>query len=225
VGRNRLIVALAVAGAAAFGAAHALGASEPITTTTDCCNYGKASFTIDRGAVATFENQDPGVQAHDVTAIDTGGRKNLPLFRSAEINIGQTPVNGTDALGPGTYRFFCTVHPTQMSGELVVTPSGSPTVAVTILSRKLGPVASSGKLKVKLRGLLASNNVSLTARKGSRKLGLMRGIDLAAGASRTVKLPLSRAGRSSLKKLGSAKVKVTAAPPGDQPVSVAQRLG
>ena len=174
--------------------------------------------------MATFQNLDPGPSPHDVTAFDNGA-KNEPLFRSAEINIGQTPVNGTDALGPGTYRFFCTVHPTQMSGELVVTPSGSPTVAVTILSRNLGPVASSGKLKVKLRGLLASNNVSLTARKGSRKLGSMRGIDLAAGASRTVKLPLSRAGRSSLKNLGSARVKVTAAPPGDQPVSVARRLG
>lgn len=218
-------MALAMAGVAVFGVSQALGASEPITTSTDCCSYGQASFTIDRGAVATFQNTDPGTAPHDVTAIDTGGAKNQPLFRSAEINIGQTPVTGTDSLAPGTYRFFCTVHPTQMSGELVVTPSGSPTVAVTILSRNLGPVASSGKLKVKLRGLLASNNVSLTARKGSRKLGSMRGIDLAAGASRTVKLPLSRAGRSSLKNLGSAKVKVTAAPPGDQPVSVARRLG
>jgi plastocyanin len=225
VGRNRLIVALAVAGAAAFGAAHALGASEPITTTTDCCNYGKASFTIDRGAVATFENQDPGVQAHDVTAIDTGGRKNLPLFRSAEINIGQTPVNGTNSLAPGTYRFFCTVHPTQMSGELVVTPSGSPTVTVAILSSRLGPVASSGKLKVKLRGLLASNSVSLTARKGSRKLGSTRVSDLGAGASRTVKLPLSRAGRNLLSGRGAAKVKVTAAPPGDKAVTATRRLG
>ena len=221
---RRVIVALAVIGVAAFGAGQALGASEAITTSTTCCTYGKPTFTIDRGMVGTFQNQDPGISPHDVFSVDSGA-KNKPLFSSAEINIGQTPVRGTDSLAPGTYRFFCTVHPTQMSGELVVTPSGSPTVAVTILSRKLGPVASSGKLKVKLRGLLASNNVSLTARKGSRKLGSMRGINLAAGASRTVKLPLSRSGRNSLKNLGSAKVKVTAAPPGDQQVSVAQRLG
>ena len=102
----------------------------------------------------------------------------------------------------GTYRFFCTVHPTQMSGELVVTPSASPTVAVTILSSKLGSVASSGKLKVKLRGLLASNNVSLTARVGTRKLGTMGGIDLSAGASRTVKMPLSRSGENFLTAVG-----------------------
>ena len=229
MGRNRfsvrrVILALAVVGATAFGAGPALAASEAITTTTTCCSYGKATFTIDRGTVSTFQNQDPGVSPHDVFSVDSGA-KNKPLFSSAEINLGQTPVNGTDSLGAGNYRFFCTVHPTEMTGQLVVTASASPTVSVTILSRKLGPVASSGKLKVKLRGLLPSNNVSLTARKGSRKLGSMSGIDLAAGSSRTFKLPLSRAGRSSLKNLGSAKVKVTAAPPGDQAVSVARRLG
>lgn len=222
---RRVILALAATAVAVFGVSQALGASEAITAVSGP-QYGKASFTIDRGTTATFDNQDLSATTHDVTAFDTGGAKNLPLFRSAEISGGQTtPVTGTDSLGSGTYRFFCTVHPTQMTGQLVVTPSGSPTVAVTILSRKLGPVAASGKLKVKLRGLLASNSVSLTARKGSRKLGSTRVTNLGAGASRTVKLPLSRAGRSFLKNLGSAKVKVTAAPPGDQPVSVARRLG
>lgn len=221
---RRVIVALVVIGVAAFGAGQALGASEAITTSTTCCSYGKASFTIDRGTTAIFQNQDPGTSPHDVFSVDSGA-KNKPVFSSAQINVGQTPVNGTDSLGAGTYRFFCTVHPTQMSGELVVTPSASPTVAVTILSSKLGPVASSGKLKVKLRGLLASNNVSLTARVGKRKLGTMGGIDLSAGASRTVKLPLSRSGKNFLSGRGGAKVKVTAAPPGDQQVSVARRLG
>jgi plastocyanin len=224
VGRKRIILALAVAGVAALGVAHALGASEAITTSTTCCSYGKASFTIDRGTLATFDNEDPGTSPHDVTAFDNGA-KNRPLFRSAQITLGQTPVTGTDALGPGTYRFFCTVHPTEMQGQIVVTPSSSPTVAVTILSSKVGQVASSGKLKVKLRGLLASNNVSLTAKKGSRKLGSTKVASLAAGASQTVKLPLSRAGKNSLKNLKNAKVKVTAAPPGDQPVTVARRLG
>jgi plastocyanin len=220
----RATVALAAAGASAFGAGQALGASEAITTSNVCCSYGKASFTIDRGTTATFQNQDPGASPHDVISIDSGA-DNKPLFSSAQINLGQTPVNGTGSLAPGTYPFFCTVHPTLMSGQLAVTPSSSPTVAVTILSRKLGPVASSGKLKVKLRGLLASDNVSLTARKGSRKLGSMRGIDLSARASRTVTLRLSRAGRNSLNSAGRAKVKVTASPPGDKPVSVTRRLG
>jgi plastocyanin len=221
---RRATVAAAAAGASVFGAGQALGASEAITTSNVCCSYGKGTFTIDRGTTATFQNQDPGISPHDVVSI-VSGADNKPLFRSAQINLGQAPVNGTGSLAPGTYGFFCTVHPIQMSGELAVTPSGSPTVAVTILSSKLGAVASSGKLKVKLRGLLASDNVSLTARKGSRKLGSMRGIDLVAGASRTVKLRLSRAGRDSLKSARGAKVKVTASPPGDKPVSATRRLG
>jgi plastocyanin len=221
---RRVTVAMAVIGATAFGAAQALGASEPITTSSTCCSYGKASFTIDRGATATFDNQDPGVQQHDVTAFDTGGAKNEPLFRSAQINLGQTPVTGTNALGPGTYRFFCTVHPTQMTGQLVVTPSASPTVAVKVLSRKVGQVSKSGKVKVKLTGLLASRGVSVTARVGKRKLGTANGIDLSAGASRTVKVPLSRAGKNFLSGRGSAQLKVTASPPGDQTVTATQRL-
>jgi plastocyanin len=220
---RRVLVALVAIGATTFGAGQALAASEAITTSTTCCSYGKATFTIERGTTATFQNQDSGTSPHDVFSVDSGPT-NKPLFSSAQINIGQTPVNGTDSLGPGTYRFFCTVHPTQMSGELVVAPSASPTVAVSVLSRKLGPVASSGKLKVKLRGLLASKDVSLTARVGKRKLGTTRGIDLSAGASRTVKLPLSRSGKNFLRGRGSAKVKVTATPPGDQPVSATQRL-
>jgi plastocyanin len=220
---RRVIVALAAIGATAFAAGQALGASEPITTSTGCCSYGKGSFTIDRGATATFQNQDPGAAPHDVFSVDSGAN-DKPLFSSAAINVGQTPVNGTDSLAPGNYRFFCTIHPTQMSGELVVTPSGSPTVAVSVLSRKLGPVAKSGKLKLKLRGLLASNSVPLTARVGKKRLGSTRVTNLGGGASRTVKLPLSRPGKSFLSGHGSAKVKVTATPPGDQPVSATRRL-
>ena len=219
---RRVTVALAVVGATVFGAGQALGASEPITTSTTCCSYGKAAFTIDRGTVATFQNLDSS--PHDVFSVDSGPG-NKPLFSSPQINVGQTPVNGTESLAPGTYRFFCTVHPTQMSGQLVVTPSASPTVAVKVLSRKVGQVASSGKLKVKLRGLLASKNVSLTARVGKRKLSTARGIDLPEAAPRTVKLRLSRSGKNFLSGRRSAKVKVTATPPGDIPASATRRLG
>jgi len=220
---RRVILALAVVGAAAFGAAQALGASEAITTSTTCCSYGKASFTIDRGATAIFQNQDPGTSPHDVFSVDSGA-KNKPVFSSAEINVGQTPVNGTDALGAGTYRFFCTVHPTEMTGQLVVTPSASPTVAVKVLSKKVGQVSKSGKVKVKLTGLLASRSVSVTARVGKKKLGTAKGIDLSAGGAATVKVPLSRAGKNFLSSRGSAKLKVTASPPGDQAVTATQLL-
>ncbi len=220
---RKVIAALAVAGAATLGVPQALGASEAITAVAGPA-YGKASFTIDRGTTASFDNQDATATTHDVTAIDTGGKKNLPLFRTAEISLGQTPVNGTSSLAPGTYRFFCTVHPTQMTGQLVVTPSASPTVTVKVVSKKIGPVASSGKLQVKLGGILAANRVPVTARLGKKKLGSTNVTDLAAGSSTKVKLSLSRAGRNTLANRGSAKIKVTAAPPGDQAVTATQRL-
>jgi plastocyanin len=222
---RRVVVGMAAMGLIAFGAGQALGASEPITASPTCCTYGKASFTIDRGATATFDNEDPGSSPHDVTSLDTGGPKNLPLFRSSQITLGQTPVSGTNALGPGTYKFFCTVHPTEMQAQLVVTPSASPTIAVTILSRKVGQVASSGKVKVKLRGLLASNNISVVAKVGKKKLGSTRVTSVGAGAASTVKVPLSRAGKNFLSHRGSAKLKVTASPPGDQAVTASRRLG
>jgi plastocyanin len=221
---RRVAVAVAAIGVGVFGVTQALGASEAITAVGPDPHYGQASFTIDRGATATFDNEDSSATTHDVTAFDTGGAKNEPLFRSATIGAGQTPVNGTNALGAGTYRFFCTVHPTEMTGQLVVTPSASPTVAVKVLSKKVGQVAKSGKVKAKLTGVLASRSVSVTARVGKKKLGTAKGIDLSAGGSRTVKVPLSRAGKNFLSRKKSAKLKVTASPPGDQAVTATQRL-
>ena len=103
-------MALAVIGVAAFGAGQAIGASEPITTSTTCCSYGKASFTIDQGTVATFDNLDTSVTQHDVTAVKSG-KGGAPLFRSATIGAGQTPIDGTNSLAPGRGSWACSRWP------------------------------------------------------------------------------------------------------------------
>lgn len=86
-----------------------------------------------QGGSLTYANADP-LAPHNVVADGVYGattkswcttaqrRDNTcPLFWSATIGVGQTPVLGLEAtMGGGTmYPFFCTVHP-GMKGTLVV---------------------------------------------------------------------------------------------------------
>ena len=224
IGVRRAIVGLLVAGASAFGAAAALGATEAITVAPDCCVYSKAAFTIDAGQVATFSNL--GGASHDVTAT-TNGPDGEKLFASPTIaGGGQAPVDGTQYLEPGSYAFFCTVHP-DMTATLQVgagTPVARPEVALKVLSSKIDKVVSSRTLKVKATAVGASNGVVLEAKKGTRKIGSKKNVNLAAGSSQTVKLKLTNAGKNALKKLGSAKVSVSAEVPFGSPASAKRKL-
>jgi plastocyanin len=221
---RKAIVGLAVTGAAAFGAAHALGVTETITSSPACCTFAKPTFTLDPGQVATFQN--PGGASHNVFA-SGNGPDGAVLFSSDTITSGQASVNGTQYLGPGSYPFVCTIH-AGMSANLVVTGNGSPVarpgVVLTVVSKKLHRVLASGKLNVKVSASALSSDVELTARKGARKLGSQSNIDLAAGASRTVKLPLTQSGKKALKHLESAKVKVSAAVPFGSPATAKRTL-
>lgn len=222
---RKAIVGLAVTGAAAFGAAHALGVTETITTSPACCTFAQPTFTLDPGQVATFQNND-GV-SHNVFA-SGDGPDGAVLFSSDTTTSGQVPVNGTQYLGTGSYPFVCTVHP-EMVAQLAVTANGTPVarpdIEVKVLSSKLGKVVSSGKLKVKVSASAVSSDVVLTARKGARKLGSKGNIDLAAGASVTVKVPLTQSGKNALKDLESAKVKVSGAVPFGSPDTAKRKLG
>ncbi len=221
---RKAIVGLAVTGAVAFGAAHALGVSEPITTAPACCTFSKPTFTLDPGQVGTFQDLD--ANSHNVIASGIGP-DGAVLFRSETISSGQAPVNGTQYLATGTYAFVCTVHP-DMTANLVVTGNGSPlarpAVVLTVVSKKLDRVLASGKLSVKVSASAASSDVELTALKGTKKLGSKGNINLAAGASRTVKVPLTHSGKNALKNHGSAKVKVSADVPFGSPVSAKRKL-
>jgi plastocyanin len=221
-GTIRVILVLTALGTGALGAGYAFGA-EMISSSPGCCTFGKSTFTSGQGEVVAFQN--PGGAPHNVTA-SSNGPDGQPLFHSATIESGQASVDGTQYLGQGTYRFICTVHP-QMTADLVVTGGGSPLprpqIALRVLSRKLDKVVSSGKLKVRVTASTESADVALTARKGARKLGSKRNLNLAAGASRKMKVPLTRAARKALEHLRSAKVKVTGSVPFGSPAT-AKRL-
>jgi plastocyanin len=222
--RRKAIVGLVVPCMAALGATHALGATEAITTSPGCCAFSKGAFTIDLGQVATFQNLD-GV-SHDVFASGKGP-DGAELFRSDTISSGQAPVHGTQYLAPGNYPFICTIH-SEMSAQLAVTANGTPAARpdfeLKVLSSSLDRVVSSGKLKLKVSATTESDDVSVTARKGARKLGSKRNLDLAAGASRIVKLRLTSAAENALEDLGSAKVKVTGTVPFGSPATAKRKL-
>jgi len=209
------LLGLAAVGAVALGAGYALAASQAISSSATCCTFSQPSFTIDAGQVATFSNA-AATASHNVTAAGKGpdGKK---LFRSPDLTGGQVAqVDGTQYLTPGTYHFVCTIHE-GMAADLVVTGNGTPvarpSISVEVTSGTLDAVVASGKLKVKVSAQTQSHGIALVARKGARKLGSKPGIDLVAGASQVVKLPLSRSGRRALAGLGSATVKVSGSVP------------
>jgi plastocyanin len=211
-GRKSIAGLLAVVGAT-LGVGQALGATEAITTTPACCSFSKTSFNIDPGQVATYANA--GDASHNVNASSNGPDGEV-LFSSDTISSGSTPVNGTQYLAPGSYPFFCTVHP-EMTAQLVVsgngTPQARPKIDVKVLSTKIDKVVARGKLSLKVTAESFSPDVEIVAKKGARTLGTKPDLDVASGASGTVGLKLTNAGKNVLRNLDSAKVKVTATVP------------
>jgi plastocyanin len=221
---RKTLVGLVIVGALALGAGNAFAVTEAITTPTECCLYSKAAFTIDAGQVATFNNANSS--SHDVTSNDKGP-DGAELFASPTISgNSQTPVNGTQYLAPGSYAFFCTVHP-DMVATLQVgagTPVARPEVTIKVLSKKVDEVASSGKLKLKLTAVSQADDVALVVRKGAKKIASQQNLDLAAGTSRTLKLKLTNAAKNALDGVNSAKVKVTGTLPFGFPADASKKL-
>jgi plastocyanin len=224
MGKPAAIVGLAALAAGALSVGVASGAAEAITASTTDNTFTKASYVIDQGEVATLDN--PAASEHNVTATGNGPDGN-ELFRSATISGGQAPVNGTQYLSAGTYRFICTIH-SGMAADLVVTGNGAPVarpaVKLKLKSRKLDKVVSSRKLKLKLSAPTQSDGVTVSARKGARRVTAKKHVDLAAGSSRTLNLKLTGAGRKALGRLDAAKVKVTATVPFGASASAKRKL-
>src|SRR5919204_282476 len=184
------------------------------------------------GQVARFHNATVGGgfyggTSHNVTAKGSfGGRR---LFKSPTISSGSTTsVNGTQYLAPGDYVFHCTIHGPSMSATLRVVggaPLARPKVELTVASAKVAGVRKSGKLAVKVSGSGSkASGVALSATRSGRTIAHKRGVSVGAGASKAVKLALSKRGRKALRGLDRATIKVTARVPFGRPAAAKRTL-
>ncbi|HEY2429906.1 MAG TPA: hypothetical protein VGI06_13300, partial [Acidimicrobiales bacterium] len=99
------------------GGGGALGATVVAGPGAYATTYATPIMVVGAGGTLSFANED--LQQHDVTAAAVGpdGR---PLFQSALIGLGEVAdVRGVSRLHPGSYGFFCSIHP-GMHGTLIV---------------------------------------------------------------------------------------------------------
>ena len=217
-----LVIAVAAFGAMVY-AAFALADSDTIVAGPAESFDRQATgtpYSTDQGVVVQFQNNGG---THNVTARQAGP-DGKALFSSPTIDGGTTVINGTQYLTPGDYPFYCTVHPTTMSGTLRVTLNG------TAMARP----SATAKLRTKtiakaLKGLMVSINssakvdgVTVTAKLGKATIGKATA-SLFAG-TQTVKVKLSKAGKSKLRNKSTAKVTVTADIPFGFPATAKGKL-
>jgi plastocyanin len=214
-----LVIALAALGVTAY-AGLALAASDTIVATPPQ-SFSQPSYNTDQGAVVPFQNNGG---SHNVTARQTGP-DGKALFGSATTSGGTVPVNGTQYLGSGDYAFFCTVHPTTMNGTLRVTGAGAPVprpqATLSLKGKSLSQAIKKGLL-VSINASVKIDDVTLTATLGKATLG--KATVATAAGSQTLRVKLSKAGKSKLRSKGKATVKVTAEIPFGSPASTKAKL-
>ncbi len=204
----------AAAGVLVLGPAATASAAERVVAIPQS-NYASTNVAIDQGEPLTFLNLD--ALNHDVTARgkDSSGD---PLFSTPLIGPGQeVPVEGADALSPGSYAFVCSVHP-NMEGTLTVGGGGGesggdgPAIELDVLDSKLAEVRRSGVLRVEMTvDGPAGMTLSASAKVGKESVKLGRAAhDFPQGGSHVMEVELSKAARSALKGADKAKVAVRA---------------
>ncbi len=217
------MLAMALAAIAVMiGAGLALAASDTIVAGVD--TYSQPTYTADQGSVVPF--QDPN-GAHNVTARQNGPDGG-PLFRSPTISGGTANVDGTQYLPAGDYQFFCTIHPTTMTGTLHVTANGTPQarphIDLSIVSSKLAKVKKKGKILVRVTATTSVSGASVEARLGPNAiLGRTGNLSLSQGAQ-TVAVRLRKRGKTELRQKTKARISVDGSVPFGAPASVKRKL-
>ena len=218
--RLGLAVALIALGAMVY-AGIALAASDTIVAGPPE-SFSAPTYNTDQGEVVPFQNLGG---SHNVTSRQNGP-DGQTLFRTPTISGGTAAVNGTQYLPAGDYPFFCTVHPTTMSGTLHVTTNGAPqprpSATLSIRAKKIAKAVKKGIL-VALNTSAKIDDVSLVAKLGKVTIGRASDLSLAQGqVFETIKL--SKSGKSKLRKKSTAKVSVTAAIPFGSPATAKAKL-
>jgi plastocyanin len=219
-GRIWLLTGIVVAGVL-FAGGLAFAASATIVGTGGDV-YTPTDYNADQGEISQLQVTG---SSHNVTARQNGPDGKV-LFRSATISGGFTPVSGTQYLATGDYPFFCTVHPTTMSGTLHVSTSGAPqprpSAALSIRAKKIAKVLKKG-INVALNTSAKVDDVSLVAKLGKATIGRSSDLSLAQGqVFETIKL--SKSGKSKLRSKRKATVTVTADIPFGSPATAKAKL-
>jgi len=229
--RLRWAILLGLAcGAVLVAAGLALAADDTVTASNSRNSYTGMSNspTIPGGGTLDFRNTS-SFTTHSVTA-DTPGPDGRPKFDSGLFagHGGTTrAVKGVQYLRPGNYKFHCTTHPFSMTGTLHVgsgSPVARPDIDVSILSRRIGKVRRTKRLKVRVNAATKSNNVALVAKKGSKKLARKANVDVGAGDSKTISMRLTRKGKRALKGRSHATIKLRGTVPFGAPAGAKRTL-
>jgi hypothetical protein len=183
------------------------------------------AVSISQGGSLDFQNLQNA--PHNVYAVKPGPDGG-PLFDRATFNVPATKsVEGVQYLQAGSYPFHCTLH-VGMTGTLTVTSDGTPVarpkIAVAIKSSKLASVQKSGALKTRVSDSGSDAVVDLVALVGSKKLGHVSQVDVAAGATEPVSVKLSRSGQRALKGRSTATVKLKGTVAFGKPDAAAAKL-
>jgi plastocyanin len=206
---RKLLGACAAVGAVAAIAAPGASAAPAsiVGGPLNAYNMNGGSYPHGAGEIASFASAGG---THDVTATANGPDGKV-LFASSTISGGSTPVNGTQYLALGTYPFFCSVHPSEMSATLNVnsgTPLPRPDVELKVKTKSLAQALRKAEVKVKVTITGGSGETAQVDLKlGKKKIG----ISSATNTTKTLKIALTNKGHNALEDKASAKVKATAA--------------
>src|SRR5262249_54005442 len=99
--------------------------------------WSPATASVGAGGAVNFQNADPIVQHGGVW--ESGPA--TPSCTGVPIGKGGSKWKGTCVFSqPGTYKFYCYVHPAEMIGTITVNPNGT----TTMTSTQTGPPGGTG---------------------------------------------------------------------------------